>query len=1302
MISVSFAAIVMIPVQAVSIFVGVLFFPYSAFAEGSARYNEILNTLNQSHQTGSDGEVLTAAIEDLKQFRYSESFAALCERYLVEIERLSKGGDASSGSSDLLNILNRLLEGIEDLATVHNTNKIFELREATAEILQAQAGDILKGLTDRFEEILGSANERRTRLPSADAGTESIEAPLQALAPGSPEQQVVNSEPAHKVALGRLSLLEKDLNERIKGQPEAVQVLVNAESELLIYGPRKKPKAVILMGPDGTGKETIARAYTDALHGYKGAHEKHMFRIPALRRHADLWQVMGAVTGHEGAGRFPRLLVFLAEHSGGRYQVKKKIFLAGNTEQYLEEDPNWDPRTVPERGIVYIDGFQNWSSDMKDAFLGGVLETGIFQLNNPTPELSSISVPITFVISTTEGTRLITSRELNGNRDGRPLTFDKMMEKWRAVGNNPTRLRKELAASNGMANNYQNEGARGISESLLNSFSDDSLVLMRPLAPETLQEIVAQSLQDLSESLSGNGIFGNFSLRWSKSLVRFLQEYHYVAENNASQLNSRLSNLVQRTLTDGFRSGRIEASEHPRVIYLDVAENSDRTFDLVLRIASLEDESSVHQGQDVPAQLDVQTPVQEFRLKIAETEGDKPKEPISDERIRELLKIPEILVKKVFGIQRVVERLGTALLSAEESRTGGLTPDTATSPATIFMFVGPPGNGKTQTGKEIAKILGVEPKTIDCSQVQSVTDVKARILGMRDSLGNSVPSDFMKAYDRNNGRLVVILDEIVNAQNALTVLPSLYDVLAEPVVVFSDGEARVMTHVIFIMTGNIGESFYKAVPAKIPDINRQGAFQEIHEMMMKDPEKRRRLLERFLTSAFLRRVGFQNIFFYGPLDFKAIRGLFQLKMMEEIGRLKPQPDRRGWDIHFRNEESFLRILEAFEDNGYRIEEQGSSIDLFVKQDFGARLRELLHHNLVRTGSKVVLDFDPETGTTRDTFNRDVRILHLRVDVFGDTEVLPSQTLWLTLKGKETPDIPSRLQTDEVLTAFHEAGHEVVRKVYFGNTRSHDRISLKPAVAEIAEQIVYFLGVAKYENIKELIPSRAVVLRDIAAKFGGDVAQSLLTKGGSGDAGKSNDLERATDLAYWAILKWGLSKKWGPQTMPSDPNVSMESYIAGLPDKRKELLFREVDQWMAEGKKLARRALLANLDNVVIPLGSQLLQKLTMEKEDLDKFYETHQVFVEGSPEYRNPLRRWTGTALRARLSPFLHSSSTLVPELLPGISPPESLADISEILKQHKKREISEVALPPNLPVFEKTNTKSDGRAGACRSALLK
>lgn len=1297
MTSVRLAVNFTISIQVISIFFGYLFYPCSALAEPSTRYSEILNTLSGSNRPIADSPdliVLSEAINDLKQFRYSESFVALCDRYQVELDRLAKGGDPGGGDTGIgrsgtLNILDRLLDGIEDLATIHNTSRIFELSESTKEILKAQTDDILKDLPGRFDKILNSVNERRMRLPSADAKSETGEASLQGHAPESPGGEVLTPEPAHKLVLDRLDSLEKALKEQIKGQPEVVQLLVNAESELLIYGPRKKPKIMVLMGPDGTGKETIAKAYTDVLHGYKGAHEKHMFRVPILKRHADLWQVMGAVVGHEGAGKFPPFLAFLAEHSGGRYQVKKRIFLGGNTEVYLEEDPNWDPKTVPERGIVFLDGFQNWSSDMKDAFLGQAIETGIFQLNNPTSELSSISVPITFIISTT----------VNGDRDGRPLSFDQMMEKWKSVGNDPARLRKDLAASHGPGIVHQQGEARGISQSLLNSFPDDSLVLMRPLGPETLQEIVRQRLQDLSEELSAGGAFGKFSLQWSEKLVRFLQEYHYVAENNASQINSRLADLVKRTLTEAFRGGRIEVSDHPRAIHLDVEENPDRTFDLLFKLTADENENQ----NESPPDRDQNKPAQEFRLRITVTEIDKPKEPISDDRIRELLKIPARLNQRVFGIERVVDRLGTALLTAEESRTGGLTPDTATSPATIFMFVGPPGNGKTQTGKEIANILGVEPKTIDCSQVQSVDDVKARILGMRDSLGVSTPSEFMKVYDRSNGRLVVILDEIVNAQNALTVLPSLYDILAEAVVrTFSDGEPRVMTHVTFVMTGNIGESFYRAVPTKIPDINRQGAFQEIHEMMMKDPEKRRRLLERFLTPAFLRRVGFQNIFFYGPLDFKAIRGLFQLKMMEEIERLKPQPDRRGWHVLFRNKESFLRILEAFEDNGYRIEEQGSSIDLFVKQDFGARLRELLHHNLVRTGSKVVLDFDPMTGTTRDTFNRDVRILHLRVDVFGDTEVLPSQTLWLTLKGKETPDIPSRLQTDEVLTAFHEAGHEVVRKVYFGNTRSHDRISLKPAVAEIAEQIVYFLGVAKYENIKELIPSRAVVLRDIAAKFGGDVAQSLLTKGGSGDAGKSNDLERATDLAYWAILKWGLSKKWGPQTMPSDPNVSMESYIAGLPDKRKELLFREVDQWMAEGKKLARRALLANLDNVVIPLGSQLLQKLTMEKEDLDKFYETHQVFVEGSPEYRNPLRRWTGNALRARLSPFLHSSSTLVPELLPGISPPESLADISEILKQHKKREISEVALPPNLPVFEKTNAKADGRAGACRSALLK
>ncbi|MBK7843546.1 MAG: AAA family ATPase [Bdellovibrionales bacterium] len=1303
--SVGLAGNFMIFIQITSIFVGYLFYPCSVRAEVPNKYREILNTVSGSNRPNLDSSSLVEAINDLKQFRYSESFVALCDRYLVELERLDKGGDAetTSGRPDIFDVLNRLVDAIEDLATVHNTNRIFDLREATNELLQAQTDDILKGLPERFDRILNSVNERRTRLPSAAAKPETSEAFSQELAPESSgdDRAVTPEVPAHKLVLDRLDSLEKALKERIKGQPEAVQALVNAESELLIYGRRKKPKVVVLVGPDGTGKETIAKAYTDVLHGYEGAHEKHMFRVPILKRHADLWQVMGAVVGHEGAGKFPHFLAFLAEHSGGRYQVKKRIFLGGNTETYLEEDQNWDPKTVPERGIVFLDGFQNWSSDMKDAFLAQALDTGIFQLNNPTPELSSISVPITFIISTT----------VNGDRDGRPLSFDQMMEKWRAVGNDPARIRKDLAASHGPVNVHQQGENRGFSQSLLNSFPDDSLVRMRPLGPETLQEIVRQRLQELSESLSAGGAFGKFSLQWSEKLVRFLQEYHYVAENNASPINSRIADLVKRTLTEAFRSGRIEVSDHPRAIHLDVEENPDRTFDLLFKLTANENENE----NGSPPDRDQNRPAQEFRLRITVTEIDKPKEPISDARIRELLKIPGLLNQRVFGIERVVDRLGTALLTAEESRTGGLTPDTATSPATIFMFVGPPGNGKTQTGKEIAKILGVEPKTIDCSQIQSVSDVKARILGMRDSLGNSVSSEFMKVYDRSNGRLVVILDEIVNAKNALTVLPSLYDILAEPVVrTFTDGEPRVMTHVTFVMTGNVGEGFYGAVPTNIPDINRQAAFQDIHEMMMKDPEKRRRLLERFLTPAFLRRVGFQNIFFYGPLNFKAIRGLFQLKMMEEIERLKPQSDRRGWYVQFRNKESFLRIIEAFEDNGYRIEEQGSSIDLFVKQDFGARLRELLHHNLVSTGSKVVLDFDPVTGMTRDTFNEDVRILHLRVDIFGEpnrtdsdsgkfdrgTGVLPSKTLWLTLKGKETPDIPTRLQVDEVLTAFHEAGHEVVRKVLFGNTRSHKRITLKPGVTEIGEQIVYFLGEAVNNPTKELTFSRAVVLREIAAKFGGDVAQSLLTKGGSGDAGKSNDLERATSLAQTAILRWGLSKKWGPQTMPSDPNVSMESYIAGLPEERKKLLSREVNQWMAEGRELARRALLANLDNLVIPLGSQLLEKLTMEREDLDKFYETHQVFAEGSPEYRNPLRRWTGTALRARLSPFIHSPSTLVPELLPGISTPESVADISSILKQHKEMEVSEVALPPDLPVFEKTNATAGG--GTCRSAVLK
>jgi hypothetical protein len=729
MTSVRLAANFMIHIQVISIFAGYLFYPCSALAEAPTRYSEILNTLSGSSQPSGELDVLVEAINDVKQFRYSESFKALYDRYLVELDRLANGG--------LPDILYRLLDGIEDLATIYNTKDIYELLEVTRRTRRQRADDSMIGLIDRFESVLGSVSDRKKRLPSVDLKAEmsdtslqghaanssgnmavtvdadrhflaqgnllgeglmeedryiylldqrfkeqlagdnyghidsfdtsgGLDTSLQGHAPDSPTDAKVETlePPAHKLALDRLTFLENALNKRIKGQPEAVQLLVNAESELLIYGPRKKPKVLVLMGPDGTGKETIARVYTDALHGYKDAHEKHMFRIPILKRPADLWQVMGAVVGHVGAEKFPRFLTFLAEHSGGRYQVKKRVFLSGATEQYLEEDPNWDPRTVPERGVVFIDGFQNWSSEMKDAFLGGVLETGIFQLSNPTPELSSISVPITFVISTTEGTRLITSRELSGTRDGRPLSFDQMMEKWKTVGNNPARLRRELAASNGVANMYQHEGARGISQSLLNTLPDDSFVLLRPLGPKDLQEIVRQKLQELSEDLGAGGVFGKFSLHWSDRLVQLLQEYHYVAENNAAPTGSRVNELVQRTLTDGFRSGVIGASDRPRSIHLDVEENPDRTFDLLFKIAADENET-----ERVSA-VSENKPVQEFRLRIAATESERPKEPISDERILELLAVPA--------------RLGTAILDSEESRTGG-SPQTPRRLRPLFL-----------------------------------------------------------------------------------------------------------------------------------------------------------------------------------------------------------------------------------------------------------------------------------------------------------------------------------------------------------------------------------------------------------------------------------------------------------------------------------------------------------------------------------------------------------------------------------------------------------------------------------------
>ena len=450
-----------------------------------------------------------------------------------------------------------------------------------------------------------------------------------------------------------LERTEKILKAGLAGQPEVLQALMDMEWRSSLYGKaRKLPDAIYLMGLPGTGKDTAAEVFADALNGAKGAHQKHMYRLPLMKNRSDLWQLLGSSTGYVGSENLPPFLQFLVQHSDGKYKLEE--FKDGQkTLTRIIANPDYKGETLvgyvpPNRGIIFVNEFHNWSKQLKDDFLKQALEKGVFTINNPNGGLNEIYVPIRFVIASNEGIRLTTSREANGQRQGKPLSFEQMMLKWESVHENKRALKAEILAGNGSPNQaIAGEATPGISEELLNRIPDRLILLMRPLSPEHLRQIANGYLEDLKNKLSDSPLLGKVTLTWSTELPKALQEYDYIAEENARPVLGRVMSLIEEPLLDAVRGANVSQTPDQE-IHLDIELNPDNSRSLIIT------GPSGHTARQL----------------IRTTKKDIAKPAISDERIDELAGLETYLKSNVFGIDDVLERLSERVLSIENEAAG--------------------------------------------------------------------------------------------------------------------------------------------------------------------------------------------------------------------------------------------------------------------------------------------------------------------------------------------------------------------------------------------------------------------------------------------------------------------------------------------------------------------------------------------------------------------------------------------------------------------------------------------------------
>lgn len=185
---------------------------------------------------------------------------------------------------------------------------------------------------------------------------------------------------------------------------------------------------------------------------------------------------------------------------------------------------------------------------------------------------------------------------------------------------------------------------------------------------------------------------------------------------------------------------------------------------------------------------------------VAEWTGIPVSKLLQTERDR-LLKLPEILHKRVIGQDEAVDSVANAIL---RSRAGIQDPK---RPTGSFLFLGPTGVGKTELAKTLSQALFNNEENmvrIDMSEYMEKHSV-ARLIGAPPGyIGYEQGGQLTEAV-RRRPYSVVLFDEIEKAHPE--VLNTLLQVMDDGVLTDSQGRRVDFKNTVIIMTSNIGARF---------------------------------------------------------------------------------------------------------------------------------------------------------------------------------------------------------------------------------------------------------------------------------------------------------------------------------------------------------------------------------------------------------------------------------------------------------------------------------------------------------------
>ena len=170
-------------------------------------------------------------------------------------------------------------------------------------------------------------------------------------------------------------------------------------------------------------------------------------------------------------------------------------------------------------------------------------------------------------------------------------------------------------------------------------------------------------------------------------------------------------------------------------------------------------------------------------------------------------------------------------------------------------------------------------------------------------------------------------------------------------------------------------------------------------------------------------------------------------------------------------------------------------------------------------------------------------------------------------------------------AYHEAGHTVVAW-YLENTDPPYKVTIIP-------RSIGSLGFTQFLPRELYLYTRSQLEDSICALLGGRAAEEVVL--GEVSTGAQNDLERATQIAYNIVLRFGMGKKVGLISFPE--KTSEMSFFRPFSEATAKEVDDEVQELLMNQYERAKLILKKKLEKLH-ELANALLKKETVVYEDL--------------------------------------------------------------------------------------------------------